>query len=457
MKITKNLILNKQINNRELVIIGGGFRALLTAAILLNFSKKITIISKSENNFHGVMSPLKIFGGNFDKGYQFLDGFSEKNKNFLEKFLGKNVLYNFGYGASSYTNNKIYPFHGIPYWPDLSKIISLKAFLNILLKFPFSKKQKKYESYQDLLNTFPSDIGKILKKACIRNTLKQPEELSSLVSSYSHFLNYRLTLMPDIFSNILKKIQFFDERLASRRFSLNLEQISLYPKNKYIGIISEIFLEKLKKNGIKLIFSNDTKILNDKEKIRIKLRNGILEPDYVFINTELNDMEKFFENKIFKKESNSYVSQVFYYFVTKRVFSRFQYVHGNDANILTNRVSNHSLYGEKTINGKSVLSAEVPTAINSNLWNDPEKYKNEIWNEIISMKFAEKNTKFEDCKIFNIPKTVPIPLISFEKNFDLLKSYVRSKFNNKIFFPGIGIFTRNLFLESLRRELNFNE
>ena len=123
--------LKDKILNKKVVILGGGFRSLITAAFCLDYTKNITIISRDEKNFHGVMSPIKVFGGNFDKGYQFFDGFSEENKLFLEKIIGKNVLYDYGYGASSFTNNKIFPQHGIPYWPHESKILALKSFFFI--------------------------------------------------------------------------------------------------------------------------------------------------------------------------------------------------------------------------------------------------------------------------------------------------------------------------------------
>ena len=31
--------------------------------------------------------------------------------------------FDFGYGAATYTNNKVYPDHGIPYWPEQSIIL----------------------------------------------------------------------------------------------------------------------------------------------------------------------------------------------------------------------------------------------------------------------------------------------------------------------------------------------
>lgn len=446
------MLINK-IFNKKVVILGGGFRSLMTAAFCLKHTKNISIISTEEKNFHGVMSPIKVFNGNYDKGYQFFDGFSEENKIFLENLIGKNILHNFNYGASTVTNSKIYPYHGIPYWPHKSKKLAFNSFLFILKNFFFQNQtNKKIQNYQELLDTIYPGIKSILQKACLRNTQKNPEELSHLVSNFSHYLNYRQTLMPDTMAKILKKIEYFDEKIAARRKSLNMNEISLYPKGKYIGFVSEIIKKKLQQEGVKFLYSNSIKIL-DNSNLKIKISNASVKADFIFIVTELDLIENFFNRNIFEKKSQHYVSQVFFYFKTDQIFSKFQYVHGNDPDYYINRISNHSLYGEKTPDNMAVLSAECPTPINSKLWNDPEKFLTTIWNEIILTKFANKSQKFTDFKIFNIPKTLAVPLNNYEENIKKLLNFSKTKYNNKIIYPGLGKFTRNIFINSLKKIL----
>ena len=73
----------------------------------------------------------------------------------------------------------------------------------------------------------------------------------------------------------------------------------------------------------------------------------------------MDDITRFFNENILLKPSNYYVPQIFYYFKTEEIISKFQYVHGNDLNMYTNRGTNASLYGEKTIDNKNVIIAEV--------------------------------------------------------------------------------------------------
>ena len=448
--ILKNteLQVNKKFNNKKIVIIGSGFRALMTAFFCLKYSNDVSLISNNEN-IHGVMSPIKWLGGNFDKGYHFFDGFNVNNKELLENFVGHENLYNFGYGASTYTNKKIYYDHGIPYWPHKSSYFAFNALVQYFLKLLKNEKNN-LKSYNDLLKLYPSNISNVLKKACLRNTNLEPEKLSHLVCGFSHFLCFRQTLLPDFLSNILKKNDFFNSRIASRRKTLNLDMISLYPKGKHIGYIAGIMENKLRKLGLKFIVSQKTKIIKENNQISMNCDGNLFNTDIIFLTTELDSSLNLFDEKITDKQNNHYVSQLFYYFLTKKIFSKYQYVHGNDVNIHTNRATNFSLYGEKTDENESVISAEVPTKIDSELWNDPEKYRDVIWNELNCMKMVDKNQKYINYKIFNLKKTLAIPLVDFEESLSKFNNLLSTKYLNKVILPGVGTFTRNIFIESLR-------
>ena len=83
------------------------------------------------------------------------------------------------------------------------------------------------------------------------------------------------------------------------------------------------------------------------------------------------------------------------------------------------------------------------------MWNNPEKFKDTIWKELENMGMVKKNQKYSDCKIFNIEKTLSIPLINFDNTLKEFHKLINSNYSNKIFLPGVGTFTRNIFMESL--------
>ena len=72
-----NFQINKKFNNKKIVIIGSGFRAMMTAFFCLRYTNDVSLISNNKN-IHGIMSPIKWLGGNFDKGYHFFDGFNDR-------------------------------------------------------------------------------------------------------------------------------------------------------------------------------------------------------------------------------------------------------------------------------------------------------------------------------------------------------------------------------------------
>jgi len=434
--------------NKKILIIGNGFRAMMTAFMCSKISNDVSIVTHSEN-VHGIMDNVEWEGGKFDKGYQFFDGLDDNDKEILEEFVGKGVLYNFGYGASTFTNNKIYENHAIPYWPHKGIFFALKSFFEMIALVFKKDNKEKITTYEDLIQSLPNSIKNLLVKACLRNTNLLPSEVSHLASNFSPLLHYRQTILPEKISYFLKKIKFFDKRLACRRKILKLDEISLYPKGKYIGYVSKIMENKLKELGVNFLISKNTKVSKVDKSLSLKIQEKVINPDYIFVVAELDDILTFFDEDISKEKNNHYVSQIFIYFSVKNIISKHQYVHGNDINFFINRINNLSLYGEKTSNGEKVISVEIPTGTNSDMWNNPEKYLEQIWLEIKSMKMIDRNEKFIKYKIFKIPKTISIPLKNFEKSKTKLEELVKNKYGNKIFFPGLGEITRKKFMNSV--------
>lgn len=439
-------------NNKKIIILGNGFRAMISAFLLSKKYNDISIISNTEN-IHGIMSPILWEGGNFDRGYQFFDGLDLDTKNILEDFVGKDILHNFGYGAATFTNNKIYEDHAIPYWPHKGLLFSLKSFFELLIMFFKKNEIKNIKSYKDLIKTIPKSIRKILEQGCQRNIGLASDKLSYLVSNFSPLLHYRQTILPDTISFYLKKNHFFEKKLACRRKKLSLDEISLYPKGKYIGYVSNIMEKKLKEIGINFIISKKSIVSKEKEVMKLKMDQNEINPDLIFMVAEMDDILNFFTEKITTNKNNHYVSQIFIYFSVENVISNYQYIHGNDTNILINRVNNLSLYGEKTSKGHNVISVEIPTKIDSEVWINTENYLTKIWYEVKKMKVVNYNENFINYKIFKIPKTICAPLLNFEDSKKKLQDFIKLNYENKIETPGLGVITRKKFIDAISQTI----
>jgi protoporphyrinogen oxidase len=436
------------------VIVGSGFRALITAYFCLRNKKNVIVISNSKN-LSGVLKPIEWDGAKIDKGYQFFDGLDLYSKNILEEFVGKENLHDFGYGAASLTNRKIYNNHAIPYWPYHGKIFSLSAIISVFFKILKKKRvNEKIESYSDLIKDYPSNIRKILLEACKRNFSCPPEKVSFLSEEFSPFLCYRLTLFPDIIGKFLKKkFPTLDNILAIRRQSLGEASYSLYPKNKNMGFIADIMENKLRDEGVVFETSNQTKIYY-KNNLIVQTDKFKINCKKVFLTTELDDTYNLFENKPELSKSNYYVPQIFFIFKTNKILSKFQYVMGNDLKLLTNRASNISLYGEKTSDGKCIIIAEVPMNPSSEIWENPNLIVDKVWNELKIMKMVDENEIISKYDIFKAEKTFCLPLVNFSKNLKVLKNLIKEKYNDQILIPSAGRTTRGNYIKDLREHFN---
>ena len=65
------------------------------------------------------------------------------------------------------------------------------------------------------------------------------------------------------------------------------------------------------------------------------------------------------------------------------------------------------------------------------------------------MGLAGKEQIYSNHKIFNIEKTLSVPLIDFDNSLEKFNILLKLKYQNKIILPGVGTFTRNIFMESL--------
>ena len=102
------------------MIIGSGFNALATAHLLKSKNHSVKIVS--ERGIKGVLGSVKIENQNFDLGYQFFDGLDEESEIFIRDMFSNEDLFDFKYGASTYSNNFLYEDHAIPYWMSYGKL-----------------------------------------------------------------------------------------------------------------------------------------------------------------------------------------------------------------------------------------------------------------------------------------------------------------------------------------------
>jgi len=438
---------------KKFLIIGSGFNALATAHFLKNKNYNVKIIF--ERNIKGVLGSVKIENESFDLGYQFFDGLDRETEKFIREMFSNEDLYNFKYGASTFSNNSLYEDHAIPYWPSYGKLFVLRAFIFYLKKFLqsfFLNNKKKFNNLSDLFKELPVNIRNILSRSCEKHYQIKPQELASVANEMSTFTNFRQTLFNDYISNLLKNnSNFFDKYLASRRKSNNnLENISLYPKGKNIEYITNKLIKKLTNQGTIFKESNfdEIKLIPSLNQVQFEDEKF----DQVLVTTSLSNAQRLFKLNL-EKTYEHYVSQIFVYLTVKEINFKFQYTQINDLELFSSRISNCSLYSKITGANNHLLIVEIPLTNNNKLWDDDKKLKNLAWNEVVKCGILKNESKYETAKVLKISKTFPVPKVNFFDFLNEIDLNLKKKFYGNVNMIGQGIFTRHKFVKELLNKL----
>ena len=435
---------------KKIAIIGSGFNALASAFYFTKKKYEVTIFF--EKNIKGVLGSVEIENEKFDLGFQFFDGLDQKTKNFILEITNNDpCLFNFGYGASTFSNNKLYEYHAIPYWPSYGYFFTLKTtyytFINFL-KNLFVKNKKEPNTLSEVFKNFPKNLIYIYEQACLKHYQINSNELDKSASEMSTFTNKRQTIFNDTISNFLKKnIKYFDTNLASRRISnTKLENISLYPKGKNMEYIADKIIKNLKNRKVKFV---DTSLDN----LNIKNNQTGLIINNEFFNNALftNSLTKIIQilRLKFIEKIEHFVSQVFIYFTVDKIDLNFQYIQINDLNLITSRISNCSLYSKKTKDNNKVIISEIPITKNNQLWDNDKKLIELAWTEVQKTNILKNNIGYKSFKILKIKNTFPVPKKDFLKKLNIIEEGLNRSFDNKVKLIGQGIFTRHTFILEL--------
>ena len=438
---------------QKTLILGSGFNALATAYLLKKKNHNVKVFF--EKNIKGVLGSVQIEEENFDLAYQFFDGLDSETEKFIREMFSNKDLYNFKYGASTFSNNFFYSDHAIPYWPAYGKLFVAKAFISYLKKFLKSFFERKinvnYDNLADYYDELPSNIKKLITLGCIKNFQISPDLLSVEAHNMSTITNFRQTLFGDKISSFLKNnSNYFNRVLASRRkFNQNLENISLYPKGKNMEYVTDKLVERLTNKGVIFKKQNfdEINIRHDENNISV---NGEAF-NKVIVVTNLGNTKKIFKIET-KEDFEHFISKIFLYFTVKDLDYDFQYTQVNDINLYCERISNCSLYSKLTKKSNQVLIAEIPLKMDNRLWENDEELKNIAWSEIKKCGIVKKDDTYEAAKVLKIPKTFAVPKVNFFSNLDDINLSLRKKYEEKIDFVGQGVFTRHYFVKALLKK-----
>ena len=423
-------------NNKKIIVIGGGFRG-IAVADMLRKNNEVDLIERLPY-IGGVLFSEKWNGFYIDKGVHIFDNVNNEDTKLVQKIL-KNQYHKIKVKYGSRITNKTSEEVAVPDFTTLDNSIQQKISNELFQATYTEKKARNLHEY--LINTYGKTAGKYFVNAAKKYFAIEPKELSPDAHrnnplSRGRFFNDEITLFLKSFKEFDKKIAlpvrdkpmvwhkdvtdqsyryFYPKRKGLREFCDNALE---YLEKKKVNVETSVFLQDLEKKKGKLVcsLSNETK----------------KEYDYLVWSTDPVNLFNIITKK--KVVDNSGIHKVpmviFYYIVNIKNISDFTYIQDFTTDTIALRGSITGMLGKQIIKNETYIDVEVPTKIGSSIWNNPEKYYQRIWDDVVKMGLVKGEMPKEKKFI-----KAPITFRSLRKNYKSKNKTIEDKikrFSNKI-------------------------
>ncbi len=304
------------------------------------------------------------------------------------------------------------------------------------------KNQKTVKNLADyFINRFGQTVGKQVIKAAEKKLHARLESLDICASKVT-FLD-RIKLFNDEISLKYKNSSaFLDARLAH----YNPDNPSQYYANTDFNFRN--FYPSTNK-GLKQFMINAQNHLQDMG-VNLQMQSEITELSdkyLIYANSQTQKQTKIeFKNLLWAGElsaleqltfgTSQFKSLIFsmpmvlvYFEICSEQTTEYDYVHNYNQDDFTFRASNMGRYSHQFDNGKTFICCEIPTSINSDIWNKTEKYLPQMLEEAVRMNICH-SADYLDHKIIKAPVTYKIPKQGFSNAFTQFHTKLKQYYPN---------------------------
>jgi len=423
-------------NNKKILVVGGGLRGIIISD-RLSKNYKVDLIEKLPH-IGGILFSENWNGFYLDKGIHMFDNVNDEDTKLFQKIL-KNKFLKTSVKAGSRITNVTSEQVAVPDFTTLNQNIQKKITYELFQCTYTEKKSKNLHEF--LINRYGKTAGKYFITAAKKYFAIDPKQLSPDAHknnplSRGRFFNDEITMF-------LKKFKEFDNKIALPVYNKPMQwhkDVSdkryryFYPMNKGLRGFCDNAVEYLEKNNVDVQTDTYlTKITKKNKKIECNLSNGT-KKEYNYIVWTINPVNLLKMISQRKSIINSGIHNVpmviFYYIVDIKNINDFTYVQDFTKDTIAFLGAVTGMVGKQIINNKTYIDVEIPTKINSKIWEHPEQFYEKIWKDVIKMGIVKgkmpKNKKFV--------KT-PISFRALRKNYkeknDKIEKEIKH-FSNKI-------------------------
>ncbi|WP_269622634.1 hypothetical protein [Prochlorococcus marinus] len=443
----------------HVAVIGGDFRSCMIAKRLLNKGNNVYLFC-ADKSLGGFLKGVKAFDRNLDVGPQYLNNFTNADREFIESFGKGAELIDLTFNYSNFIGGKVSQENmALPNWQNFLNLetrleILLERSILLLNNNEIFNEELSLSEY--LYRTAGNTLKSYMDKICYKFYGITTSDINYKANEIIPFVSNRQALFEGKTSKELKKaLNIFDDTLAAPRSDSENLVYNLYPKYGYSNMF-ETIESNLTKEGVKIL----------KETIVKSIKNEANNYYYIESNqTSINDIpfdkiylgldERYAERILLgtnqlEKQTN-YIPQHFIYMETnKGAIGNLNYIFDYDLNHITSRISdlNYSINNPM----KTVLCSEVYAKNNNSLDKVINMCKDEISEISNQITNNSKHLDFYEVKSFTIPKCYRIPLKGYFKSLKVIKNNIKNKYGEKlVMFPFK--FSRKEMLMSIDKEL----
>lgn len=410
---------------KRVCILGGGFSSLFAAHLLSQKGYEVTIVEKS-SNLGGVLSGIRWNELNLDLGCHLFDNEDEIATSIIFDMAGGEQNFSpLTVKYATFTKGRLTEDLAVPSFNHLGEEACGK-FLFDMLRSCCSAEKTCVDLTGSINARFGASLAQELLPIIEKIFVCDPMQIDACALEQGVF--QRINFLSVNMSNLLKSIPILDERIAIAYHNLPEEKVpnsqkklfrNYYPKKGgMIDFVNNV-VKRLKSSNVQIkLGSGVSRIEKLGSGYRISLENG----EYFIADKMISSLPPD-QNEVLFLGSNrlpNLVHQVpmllVYFLASEEVFSDLTYVHNYDTSYKIFRAANAGKYG-KQINesGMTYAIAEVPCAVNSELWNLGERIAPDLWNEMHALGLLKSGAVYLDCLCLRVPKTYLIPKAGFQK------------------------------------------
>ena len=437
----------------DVIVVGGGFRGLLVSYLALKRDLKVALV-ESSGSLGGFLNSFQWNNFIVDRGVQLFDSVPIQLQEIVAEELGIDVEpIDFTYG--SVYDGQVTPGFALPNYSSISKRDKERILFELVERIDLDARENC--NLEEFLTDRYGPTATKYMAASFKNIYRLDlNEADSSALSQTAF--HRLYFLNDQLSIKLKQHPQLDQKLAARRAAIGKvdDFVSFYPKTGGMKGVADGFAASIKKLGGsihknmeigKILYSEPTGCWS----VEAKNSDTKLSGKNIVWCSPVAELEKILNQKSTIADLEHGTPMSSYMFeVNAASVNNYTYFHQFSPSTFVYRSSAMGLYsGQINDAGKTFVTAECPTDIGSDFWNDPESHKKHVWRELKEMDLLTENvTQSEKFQFAKLGITHRIPKFGHAAASALFEAHVKENYPNIILDGYRAFLRRDIFLSS---------